>query len=377
MDKAARIEAIRHSAALAFKADVKALMTARFDRRSARIEALKRVKETEARLDDILASAATPEAAGAAAKQAEDAMDDAVLEAVALSLSSSASADMRAAQLETIHGKDGERRAEIRAIDAAPAPKQAVEAADVVLRSGQAIRALKTLASDPKKYLALAERFWNGEVRALSSTLGGSAAIDKLSLNVGERILSGIDKKLALSANRVNAAAVGRFIGLAGVGIMVVSVVVRAIADGAHWADTLAKSGISVGVSVALGLVITAEVVQTVVWAAFAVIAAWVAPTVTVVSSEVVALGVAGTAAESALMAGAAAIEVPPVAAVLIATGVVIALGIAITALTDFLIDTIFGGPIPPSMMVSMHAPMATSMSRQMASPMFRPMTGG
>ncbi|QIE54014.1 hypothetical protein G5B40_00300 [Pikeienuella piscinae] len=373
MDKAAAIDAIRASAKLALRADINRLMTTKFERRSHRVEALKRVKETETRLEAILASTATPEARGAAAKQAEDAVDAVVLEAVRLSLSTTASIDVRAAQIEAIHSHDAERRAEIAAIDRAPAPAQA--AADMLEKAGKAMRALRTLASDPKKYFTLAEQYWNKAVLTMARKLRvGSLA--RLTLNVSERLLDAIDRNLALSANRVSAAAVGRFLGVVGAGLLVVNVVIRTVADSSRWATALAKSGLPVAASLALGAVITGEAMMTLAVAVHAAYATFWATSVTVVSSEIVTLSVAGTVVEGASVAAGATAGAPPVAAVILATGVVIALGVAITALVDFLIDTWFGGEIPPSMMVAMQQPMATTMARQMASPMFRSMSG-
>ncbi len=380
MDANREIAAIRNAASLAFKADVGALMAAKFDRRSNRIEALKRVTETETRLGEILADIGSPAAANAAAREAEAASRGVVLEALKLSLRTTASIDVRAAQIETIHGGAAARRADISAIARAPAPRQAVAAAEIIEKAGKALRSLRTLASDPKKYLGLAEKFWNQQVRAMAAATR-DASIKSMTLTVSEKILTTIDEKLSLTANRVSAASVGRFIGWVGVGLLVVNVVIRAAADDAHWATTLAKGAIPLAATIGLGLVITSEAVVAGTAAIGTVIAAWTASlgagAAAAAGGEVVVLGGAAVAGVDTVIAGFSSAGVPPAAAVLIATGAIILLGVAVTALVDFLIGTWFGPGMPASMMVAMQAPMSATMRAQMAAPMFRSMSGG
>lgn len=323
---------------------------------------MKRIVQAEEELETLLTRAETVTQTNPDAKKAERKVDEVLLEATTVCLKTTISIDMRLAMLMELNKHHKERQSELNAIARADGRTGAEMAAEVVNRAGRSLRGLKTLVAEPYKYLAEAEGFWNGEVRALAAATRWKS-VDRLKLAPSEqvwksystKVLAKLDSKLYLKANKISISAqnMSRIFGLVGAGLIITNVVIRTIADDRHWAKTFAKSGLTAGATVLASTFVTSAAVQSAVsWAGY----------------------IAAVMTNSATIAAVTA-KVPPVAAIALATGVVIAIGVGVAALVDFLIDTWFGGPIPRSMRLSMQAPTTSSMKSQMSSSMFSSMS--
>jgi hypothetical protein len=282
----------------------------------------------------------------------------------------SPTADMRAAQLYGYRQLDADHQS---AIAAAKSGAGMETAASLTSKIGSAAKILQKIAKNPADYIG-ALQFWNklvkpdpglkkfqllpnpeGEAPTFDDLVNNDLSVEEVfkefeNQRLGAAQVKQIMKSLQLTAKDLQIAA--SWLGAAVVLLSVTTIVLNTLSDEKHWATALANSSFAVGAPILLSSFITA---------------ASVAPAVNAIAAGISA---AATAAGSLFGAGAVTIEVPPVAMTLVAIGVVVAVGIALSELFSFLLDTIFGGDIPPSMRVEMAIPMTMSMRTQMAMPM-------
>jgi hypothetical protein len=320
-----------------------------------RAAALNRIKKSKEGLKEILDGLPAGSSSSGVLSAIEAAQADMALSYVEAVIARSPSADMRVAQFTGYKGLAADHAREIDA-----ASKSAAVAAVVLDKIEKAAKQFRAVAKDPMIMVGVLQ-FWNKLVRpdpslkpfrlldefqgiTLDDLMTSDLSTQKVFSKVvdaakGPQQLDAMLKKLQLTAKDLKVMAA--WLGAAVVLLSVTTMVLNTIADEKHWATTLAKSAVSIGVPIALSQVLTAA-----------------------------SVGAALQGILSLFPAAVAAIEVPPVAVVLVCVGLISLAAFAIEELFSWLLDTWFGGDIPASMRAEITLPMEMSMRKRMAAPM-------
>lgn len=317
-----------------------------------------------------------------AADEADMALVEAELAAVAVPLDRRVAAHMRMGVLDGFRSGHQDRRsqlADLREIDSAAERTLALSGWAKKARS--AARFFTALADNPQVFtefaVLVAADFRANHLRRAAGVIKDFAP--KLNL-------------VGLGRFKALADAAGKLFLVAQVGLATVSIVFATAADTANWATVVAKSTVAAGAPISLGVVAGDKFVQREVWShlkstanrfrsaaaeeglegaaeegvgeAVAVGVAEEGGEVAVVAADVAILGV-GEAAEAA---AAAAIEAPPVAVVLACAGLAMFAAAAVVSAFDFCMDWIFGAAhLPRTMYVPAAAVMAVSTTAPMS----------
>lgn len=327
--------------------------------------AFARIKRSKDSCKEIIDSLPKPGPGGLDPTQ--QAVTDCALSYIEMVIANSPSADMRAVQFHSYGELASDHK---QAIDEAN-KSGLTELANLTDQIGEAAKILRKAVQNPKAFVS-ALALWNRFVRPdpglkpfqilpkyvnlqddLEKLVGDdhffAIAFQDYSAQVPQQQVKGVLSALQLTAKDLVVAA--KWLGAAATLLSITTLVLNTLGDEKQWAMALAKSSFSIGVPLLLSAIITDVTVVPVV--------------------NIIAAGISG--AGSLFTGAAVTIEVPPVAFVLFSVGLCIGVGIALAELFDFLLDTLFGGPIPRSMRAEMAVPMAASMRRQMAMPMSAP----
>ncbi len=324
-----------------------------------RAAALARVKTSKERLQAILDGLPTPPAGGSLT-EVQAASADCALTYVETVVAFSPSPDMRIAQFDGYEKLKDDHDAEFAEAEKSADPKQA--ALEVLEKIKEATEKLKQIVEHPEKFVRVVD-FWNKLVRPdpglskfqllaeelqnarqitfndiIENDLDTKTVFADLLASKDQQATDVLLKQIQLTAKDMQIAA--EWLGAAVVLLTATTLVLNAVADDKHWASEVAKSAVSIGTGLLLSEISAALL----------------------------------TAANSALVAAGITAEAVPVGLFLLVTGVVILVAWAIDQVFSFLLETIFGGPIPPSMRAEMAAPMEASMRLSMAASMVKSM---
>ena len=307
---------------------------------SAKSDAIRLASQSHTLVLRLIDGALEPLDGGEETQEAARAIAEAQLDLAGAVLSSRRPPEMRIAQAQGYLAGMDEQRRELRdAVGRGPA--QTAETVKEVISTAKATsELLRKMAADPLGYYSVAEKFINGTLakklpKVLSEKLPSAASTGEF-IEFLKRSDLGFDDFQKVESILGKAS---RFLGVAQVGLTVVTVVFETLANQGDWATHFTSAAVAAGSSAGLEAVITGSAVA--------------------------------TAISSTLSAAGLTVEVPPVAAALIAAGIVVVVSIAITELFDSLVSLIFGPTtIPRSMRMSMSTPTYVGMSSRMSSDM-------